>query len=70
MKVIHAVAIICGNCSRGFQRITPIHLEATPDNEEQALEVLREHARARGWRYHEFLEEDHCPKCARQFAGA
>lgn len=70
MRAIRSVALVCGNCDRAYQRIAPPRTEATEENEAGLVAQLVEKARARGWRFHEFLEEWHCAHCARHFARA
>lgn len=68
MRAIRSVALVCGNCESAFQRIAAPLTEATEDNEARLVAQLHERAKARGWRFHEFLEEWHCLRCARHFA--
>jgi hypothetical protein len=70
MKAIKSVVLVCGNCEQAMQRMAVPHTEATEENEARLREQLHDRARGRGWRFHEYLEEWHCSRCARHFAKA
>lgn len=70
MKAIRSVAIVCDNCQRAVVRMAAPRTEANEANEAQLLAAVQDMARQHGFAHHEYLEEDHCAVCKREFQAA